>query len=181
MRRKSLVELLEAYITEEDTPIPQYQIYCDMDGVLTNFDERFDHYTGFRPSEYESKYGVAKFWSVIDEIGVKYWSHMGWMPNGKKLWGFISKYNPKLLTSPSRDESSRVGKKIWAKRELGGNVPVIFKYSKGKKDYANQSSILIDDRESNIQQWNESGGIGLHVRNGNIAPVIKKLKELGYK
>ena len=30
---KSLIELLEAY--------PTYQIYCDMDGVLTDFENRF--------------------------------------------------------------------------------------------------------------------------------------------
>ena len=29
------------------------------------------------------------------------------MPRGQELWSFISKYNPSLLTSPSRDNGSR--------------------------------------------------------------------------
>ena len=40
---KSIVELLEAYPLKEEKPKPQYKLYCDMDGVLTNFEARFEH------------------------------------------------------------------------------------------------------------------------------------------
>ena len=37
----SIVDLLEAYPIPEQKELPKYQIYCDMDGVLTNFESRF--------------------------------------------------------------------------------------------------------------------------------------------
>ena len=36
-----LVDLLEAYPLKEEEKQPDYQIYCDMDGVLTDFEKRF--------------------------------------------------------------------------------------------------------------------------------------------
>ena len=36
---KKLVDLLEAYPLKEEKP--KYKIYCDMDGVLTDFEKRF--------------------------------------------------------------------------------------------------------------------------------------------
>jgi hypothetical protein len=58
---------------------------------------------------------------------------------------------------------------------------VIFAYSKSKQNYSNENSILIDDKPSNISEWEAKGGIALKVRNGDISPVLKKLKELGYE
>jgi len=37
----SIVDLLEAYPLPEQEETPNYQIYCDMDGVLTDFESRF--------------------------------------------------------------------------------------------------------------------------------------------
>ena len=179
MSRLKLAELLD---TEEKKDISQYKIYCDMDGVLTDFEERFDHFTGMHPQEYEKKYGTPAFWNLIDvKIGLRFWADMNWMPEGQKLWSFISKYNPDLLTSPSRDNTSRLGKNTWVKNNIASSPKVIFAYSKSKQKYANENSILIDDKPSNIEEWTESGGIAIRCKNGNVTDVIRKLKELGYE
>jgi hypothetical protein len=103
------------------------------------------------------------------------------MPNGEKLWNFIKGYNPELLTSPSRDNTSRLGKQLWAKHHLEPKPRVIFAYSADKKRYANENSILIDDKPSNIEQWRAAGGIAFRVKNGDITEAINGLKELGYE
>lgn len=178
----SIVELLQAYPIEQDKPKPQYNLYCDMDGVLTDFEQRFEHFSGMSPEQYQNKYGQAKFWNLIDvEIGLDFWSKMQWMPGGKQLWEFISPYNPQLLTSPSRDNNSRLGKNTWVKDHITPTPKVIFAYSKDKQRYANSNSILIDDKKSNIQEWVAKGGIGLRCLYGNIEPVIEQLKKLGYE
>jgi len=178
----SIVDLLEAYPLPEQKEVPPYKIYCDMDGVLTDFESRFEHFSGMSPKEYENKYGTAGFWNLIDvEVGVKFWVGMDWMPNGKQLWDFISPYKPDLLTSPSRDNNSRLGKNLWVKNKLNPKPKVIFAYSKDKQRYANENSILIDDKPSNINEWAAKGGIALRVKDGNITPVLEKLKELGYE
>ncbi len=54
-------------------------------------------------------------------------------------------------------------------------------YSKDKQRYANENSILIDDKKSNIKEWIASGGIAFRVKGGDIGPAIQGLKELGYE
>tara|TARA_B100001778_G_scaffold168747_1_gene138734 strand:- start:114 stop:659 length:546 start_codon:yes stop_codon:yes gene_type:complete len=180
--KKSIVDLLEAYPLPEQKETPPYQIYCDMDGVLTNFEGRFDHFTGMHPQDYEKQYGTAAFWELIDnKIGVRFWVGMGWMPAGNQLWDFIKPYQPHLLTSPSRNDTSRLGKNLWVRNNLNPKPKVIFAYSKDKQRYANSKSILIDDKKSNINEWKAAGGIAFRVKSGDIGPALAGLKELGYE
>lgn len=179
---KSIVELLDAHPIKEPKQLPKYKIYCDMDGVLTDFEKRFEHFSGMKPKQYEERFGSAKFWDLIDnQVGLEYWSKMDWMQGGKQLWEFIQPYNPSLLTSPSRQDVSRLGKSTWVKDHLTPLPKVIFAYSKDKQRYANSNSILIDDKKSNINEWTAKGGIALRCKYGNIEPVISALKELGYE
>ena len=78
-------------IKEESTEPSQlqYKIYCDMDGVLTDFDENFKslNLKKLSPDQYKSKYGIEKFWDFIDiDNKLKFWTEMKWMPDGKELW-----------------------------------------------------------------------------------------------
>lgn len=185
---KSLIELLEAY--------PPYQIYCDMDGVLTDFENRFvemlrqegpKYYSKevinqvTRPKHFEKLQGETEFWNFIDNhLGLEFWSGMNWMPNGRELWSFIQPYNPIVLTSPSRQNTSRLGKRLWVKEHLVPAPPVEFRFGASKSDFANEKAILIDDRPSNLSAFAAKGGIALEVKDGEIQSVINKLKELGY-
>jgi FMN phosphatase YigB (HAD superfamily) len=172
-----LTDLYKQLKEEEQTSqASQYKIYCDMDGVLCDFDKRFEQFGGMSPREYETKYGTKKFWSLIDKIGEQFWSKMAWMPEGKQLWNYISKYNPYLLSAPSLDYSSRYGKKLWVQENMPGTKLILSK-RENKKDYASGKSILIDDRADNISEWNAAGGIGiLYTSNSQ---TISKLKKMG--
>jgi hypothetical protein len=98
------------------------------------------------------------------------------MNDGKRLWNYIEKYKPKLLSAPSRQDESRIGKHEWVERELPG-VPLLLRSAKHKKDFAGPKNILIDDRLENVQGWIESGGIGiLHT---STEDTIKQLNKLG--
>ena len=193
----SIVDLLEAHPPTVEEKTSQYKIYCDMDGVLTDFEKRFfdkvnevgpDYYPlkdiqkVVKPKDFEKLFGIEEFWKFIDQIvGVSFWVGMDWMPNGKDLWSFISKYNPSLLTSPSRDNTSRLGKNLWVRNQLSPKPKVIFAYSANKKNYANKNSILIDDKKSNIEEWKSAGGIAFRVKDGDIGPALQGLKDLGYE
>ena len=62
------------------------------------------------------------------------------------------------------------------KHKLPG-TKLILRYAKQKQELANPESILIDDRQINIDQWEAAGGIGiLHTSTDN---TISQLKELG--
>lgn len=181
MGTRSIVDLLEAYPSEEERELPSYKIYCDLDGVLTDFDNRFIHFTGEIPKVYEEKYGTAAFWYLIDtEVGIKFWSEMDWMPQGKRFWESIKKYSPCILTSPSRQNTSRLGKKLWVKENLKPLPKVLFAFSREKHQYADSNSILIDDRKRNIKEWEQAGGIGILYDHRKIEEALEGLKKLGY-
>ena len=170
---------------EEEKPKLNYKIYCDMDGVLADFEARFEHFAGLSPDAYRAeiakKYGEKQvdkmFWDLIDkQIGVRFWRGIPWMPQGKQLWEYIKPYNPTLLSSPSWDESSRMGKSLWVKDHIPG-TKLIFRQTKNKSDFTESNAILIDDREDTIMNWKSKGGIGIVYRTTD--QVINELKQLG--
>ena len=161
-----------ARLREEET---QYTIYCDMDGVLVDFDRGYQELTGMTTQQADA-IGGDTFWEPLIKAGAKWWITLNWMPDGKQLWNYIKKYTPILLSAPSKQESSRLGKRVWVKRELP-DVKLILRPASQKQQYASPTSILIDDREKNIDQWEAAGGIGiLHT---SAANTIEQLKQLG--
>ena len=161
-----------ARLREEET---QYTIYCDMDSVLVDFDRGYQELTGMTTQQADA-IGGDTFWEPLIQAGAKWWITLNWMPDGKQLWNYIKKYTPILLSAPSKQESSRLGKRVWVKRELP-DVKLILRPASQKQQYASPTSILIDDREKNIDQWEAAGGIGiLHTSTAN---TIEQLKQLG--
>ena len=156
---------------------PKYKIFSDMDGVLTDFDESFKKASdGIAPRDYEKKFGKDKFWELIDGGGVGYWVGMPYMPDGETYWNYIKDYDVELLSSPSRSNTSRLGKRLWVRNNMPG-VKLTLAQAYLKKNYAAPNHILIDDRESNIDQWRAAGGIGiLHT---SASDTIRQLKKLG--
>ena len=163
---------------QEETPKQTYQIYCDMDGVLTDFDTQFKELSGgVPPGEYESKNGKDAFWALVAEGGVGYWVGMPWMPNGKQLWEYISKYNPIILSAPSKENESRLGKRLWVRNNLSPKPKLILASAQNKPNYSGTNRILIDDRPDTIANWNAQGGIGILFK--STSQVIEELKKLG--
>ena len=160
-----------AQLNEEED---KYQIYCDMDGVLTDFESGYEKLTGI-DLKGEFQQG-SDFWDPISKAGVGFWAGLQWMPGGKELWAYLKPFNPILLSAPSREESSRIGKAVWVKHKIPG-TKLILRYAKQKQQLATPKSILIDDRQINIDQWEAAGGVGiLHT---STSSTIEQLKKLG--
>jgi FMN phosphatase YigB (HAD superfamily) len=152
-----------------------YIIYQDIDGCLADFDKAFKNLTGYLPKDFESKFGIDEFWKAIPENTTDFWVNLEWMEDGKQLWNYIKKYNPILLSAPSRAETSKQGKKEWVEKELPG-VKLILKGAKYKHEYAKPNAILIDDRKDNIERWESAGGIGIfHISAKNTINLLQQL------
>jgi len=161
---------------------PKYLIFCDMDGVLVDFDKGYEELTG-KGTKHHDVQDKNDFWRLLDkslkEKGLTeydYWVNLPWMPDGQTLWDYIKGYNPYILTAPSMDPGSKQGKKEWVER-LDGMKKLYFKPAKFKPEYAGKNRILIDDRQDTIDGWNAKGGIGIY--HTSAANTIKQLKDLG--
>jgi len=159
---------------EENEKVMDYKIYCDMDGVLADFERGYEELTGIDlRGEFQKG---DDFWDPISEKGVGFWAGLKWMPDGQKLWSYLKPFKPDLLSAPSREDSSRIGKHVWVKHKLPG-TKLILRYAKQKQELATPESILIDDRQVNIDQWIAAGGVGiLHT---SAEDTIQQLQNLG--
>ena len=158
---------------EENEKVMDYKIYCDMDGVLADFESGYEELTGI-DLRGEFKKG-EDFWDPISKAGIGFWAGLKWMPDGQKLWDYLKPFNPVLLSAPSREQSSRIGKHVWVKHKIPG-TKLILRYAKQKQELATPESILIDDRQVNIDQWEAAGGIGiLHTSTANTIQQLQKL------
>jgi len=147
---------------KHNTPL---QIYCDMDGVLTDFNGRFEEFTGMLPDTYQEVHGKESLYKIISQVGEPYWTGMSWTEGGRELWKFIQKYNPILLSTPMKDPVSRTGKRKWVEDNIFPAPKLILSSHKSK--YATPHSILIDDMDKNLLPWKEAGGISIKCKDGD--------------
>jgi hypothetical protein len=146
-----------------------------MDGVLVDFEKGYRELTGTYSKNHPDN---KSFWQPISDAGASFWANLDWMPDGEELWRYIKKYKPNILSAPSQDPSSRVGKEAWVKMNLKNNYNKLYLYSRAnKKLFAGENRILIDDMQQTIDEWNAAGGIGIH--HTSAANTIKELKKLG--
>jgi hypothetical protein len=181
--------------TEEKKLLKKPVIFCDMDGVLVNFDQGYQDLTGVSTHHVNAQ-DKKDFWKLFRQSlkdknmsEESFWANLDWQPGGKELWDFISPYNPYVLTAPAVNfdfpeelrydkdvNESILGKLDWVKR-LPNMKKIYFAAAKNKAKFSHQNYILIDDRKDTIDAWNAKGGIGiLHT---SAASTITQLKELG--
>ena len=182
---KKTPNLFDLYKLIKENEVSAYTIYVDMDGVIADFDQRFFDLAEMTPNEYKDKYGMNQFWDFIDEENkVKFWAGIPKMDGAEKLINYVSKYDYEILTAPSIKKQSRIGKMVWLRKihpNLFPDTPKVnFKPAKEKhtvKPTLTKTDILIDDKQSTIDNWNAAGGTGiLFTSAGN---TIKQLKDLG--
>mgnify|MGYP000574619006 FL=1 len=99
-----------------------YTIYCDMDGVLVDFEKGYKELTNITPPRTFD--GRADFWEPINKAGAEWWATLDWMSDGQTLWSYIKKYKPNILSAPSWDPSSKVGKEAWCKIHLKNDLKI---------------------------------------------------------
>ena len=160
----------------EDITSTQYTLYCDMDGVLVDFEKKFEEVSGgISTNQYRDEFGISAFWKLINEGGIDFWVDMDWMPDGKALFDYIKPNLYSLLSAPSFDNSSVKGKEKWVSNNTPG-TKLILSPAKNKQDYSKKGAILIDDRKDTIREWDSQGGFGiLHTSTKNTIQQLKKL------
>ena len=96
--------------SKEDLP----DIYCDLDQVLVAFIKGAEKAIGgdFATSDKDER------WKAINQTK-GFWANLDWMPGAKRLYQFIEKYDPYVLSAYSgRDPSSKNGKMKWLAKSV---------------------------------------------------------------
>jgi 5'(3')-deoxyribonucleotidase len=133
--------------------LPSKIIFCDLDGVLADFEQGVVNRFKKRPDELKP----GTMWGVINKSNT-FFETLPWMPRGRELWEQIKQYDPIILTGIPRGSKAAEQKRRWCATELGPDIHVITCYTKDKPEFCVRNSILIDDRSDNLKEWNSKGG-----------------------
>ena len=196
MQYSALAETIRGItLVQEADSLPT--IYCDMDGVLCDFAQGIANMFKLKskdPSmpgpmqaagytdaqDWLSAPMTDQKWQPVEDYPM-FWPTLPWTKDGRKIWRYIEKYNPHILSAYAPyDKNSRKGKMLWIQRNLrltdASRIHLVRRSE--KKIYAN-GSVLIDDYGRNVKEWKKNKGIPVKYKSANQA--IADLRKIGYK
>lgn len=160
-------------------------VFLDMDGVLVNFVGGLHKSLGV-PYSYEDYPYEKGEWNMLTDIKINsftgipatfeqcndccttnFWKHLEWMPDGMYIiHKILCKFHRNqiyLLTTPMPNLESASGKMMW----VSDNLPLHLKHTiitqAPKHLLARPDTLLIDDKDQNIDEFREAGGQGILV------------------
>lgn len=165
----------------------QHILYLDLDGVLVNFNKGYYQLTGTMPEDAYKKNRKSASNAFLD-VGPKFWLGLEWTSGGPEIWAEAMHMfdNVYILSSMGTIDLNRgkvveTGKKDWIKKFIPGfplERVLVVAGRHLKQGYARPNSILVDDMEETIQQWNAKGGIGIHHDDKQYRNTIYSLRDI---
>lgn len=153
-----------------------------MDGVLCNFEKKFTDYYGLLSLGKRDRKEWSKDWEdfILNKKGFE---NLDWFPGGKQLLNFIREYpqfHVEILSSSGGQKfhGEVTAQKIKWLRKHGINYKAnVVPGRKYKTEYAKGAdTILIDDTEDIIRNFNKAGGTG--ILHKNIGETLKRLEKI---
>lgn len=154
------------------------QIWCDMDGVVADFDRGYELVMG-KPLPPRNLRTEDLDWDAIRARAPEFFRNLPLMPDAHELWDYIAPRGAKILTGVPAVLSASDNQKIdWARDSL--DVPdhrIVCCRANKKFLHCHPGDILIDDWEKYRPLWERAGG--WWITHTSAASTIKQLKELG--
>lgn len=170
------------------------RILIDMDECLVDFVAGAARLWGLSTQELDAKrtpgvwditgpLGVTyeEFWAKIHEGGTDFWERLDSLPWFWNMIKLVEKYTKDwhIISSPSEEECSYTGKVRWLKRVMGRSFSN-FALTPHKQIFANNFTVLIDDREENCLKFREAGGYAIVFPNIGNSLYNKRANPLSY-
>jgi 5'(3')-deoxyribonucleotidase len=156
-------------------------LFCDMDGVLADFDRGYEIVLG-RPiakRDYHKDW-TQEDWDLLHRTSPTFFRDLPPMPDAEELWSYIKRYNPRILTGVPKEVGVSGNQKIeWASRQpfIGPSTEVVCCRSREKYLHCRPGDVIIDDWPKYQNHWQAAGGIW--VTHTSASATIARLKELG--
>lgn len=149
-------------------------IYCDLDGVLADFDGWYKRCFGIVPTRWPNP-GNVDWPALLARPG--WYADLPLMPDALELWNYIEPQDPIILTGIPRSAPQAIDdKRAWVLDNLSGHAMqrMICCRSSEKSNYCAPGDILIDDWARYAPQWRATGG--RFILHSSAAETIRELK-----
>lgn len=109
-----------------------------------------------------------QFWAPIDAVGSEFWRSLSPTAEAEAIVHLVQTTfgpdNVAVLTAPSDDPQCVPGKRAWMRQHFPQLArKMIFANASTKHFMACPGSFLVDDRDSNVQDFTRAGGQGILV------------------
>ncbi|CAJ1389814.1 unnamed protein product [Effrenium voratum] len=179
------------YQAEKTSGVGSLQVYCDLDGVLADFNkgclalfpeggciaEKIPTHTVTRLS-YEEE---SEMWRRVESKS-DFFLSLDWTSDGQELWRWID-WNvvppAAVLTGLPLGRAGQMAakqKEQWCLQRLGAHVSVFCCGTRNKQKFSGPNCVLIDDRNDLREAWEARGGVFIH--HTSAAESIRQLKEV---
>lgn len=157
------------------------RVFLDMDGVLADFTSGMHKAIGvdYDPlAPWPYRFG-PEGWDWNKEIGwpfedmsrlcdYNFWEQLPWTRDGRGILRIVLSHvdidRITLLSTPMPNPMSESGKVAWIKKNLPEYLKRMVLCREKKSILAKiPGAVLIDDNDSNIEQWEDAGGYGILV------------------
>ncbi len=135
----------------------------DMDGVVADFTGHcLTHFAPHLKNHEVTDWNLAchwgwdddQLWAAIDKLGEEFWETIPAYPWHEALWSLAESVGePLYCSSPSHSALATAGKQRWLQK-LHGNKFEGFIFTKHKHLLTSTDTILIDDKDGNVERWN---------------------------
>jgi len=158
-------------------------VFLDMDGVMVNFLGGLHRSLGVPYDVNQYPYEKGK-WNMLTDIKGfddvpatfeqcndactrTFWANLEWMPDGVAILRAAERASGRkniwLLTTPMPNTGSASGKIEWINKYLPWYSKKVFITTASKSVVAGPDTLLIDDKDENVNEFREAGGRGLLV------------------
>ena len=155
-------------------------VFLDVDGVMVDFIGGL-HRAMDAPYSYDPYPYKKGLWNMLDAIRPfdftpivpsfeecdacctqEFWANLKWMHDGCDILRLTTNiFNPDdifLLTTPMPNVGSASGKVEWIRKNLPAYKDKIFITTASKSTVASPDTLLIDDRDKNVEDFRAAGG-----------------------
>ena len=162
------------------------KVFLDMDGVIADFVGGLHRALGIDYDKSRYPYPVTKY-DIFEDVcarsngrvsmdnlysscdSAEFWAELEWDPMGKEIAKVINEVFPHdydericICTSPMANPDAWKGKIVWLNKNLP-RIKHIAIMTAPKCLLAKPGHVLIDDKDSNIEQFRKHGGAGFLV------------------
>lgn len=155
------------------------KIYLDMDGVLCDFESRYQKLFGELPVYTREMKDWSENWDSF--VKTEQFKTLEWNKGGKTLLEFVihTGIDFEILSSSGgkkHHEAVKEQKKFWLQTNDILVKANIVPGRGNKSRYANSRTVLIDDTPDVIDSFNSAGGYG--ILHEGTQETVKKLKNI---